>query len=309
MGQTELRAYAKINLSIDVLGKRPDGYHEVAMILQQVELWDRVIVSSEAGTGQIRLTSNRPWIPRDQRNIAWKAVDLMRAEFQPEDNPDVDIHLAKKIPVAAGMAGGSADCAAVLRALNQLWELGLSAQDLMKLGARLGADVAFCVMAQEAVNPTCPGTPEGSLSTCALAVGIGELLTPLPPLKCWVLLSKPPISVSTAKVYQGLKLDEIQSRPDTAALVGALEAKDWTQVVPKMVNVLELPAIGENPRIQEVKDAMAGEGPLEQPLMSGSGPTVFRLFGNQEAGSELLEKMTKINKETFLVRTSLGGHR
>ena len=308
MSQVELKAYAKVNLSIDVLGKRPDGYHEVSMILQQIELWDRVIVSSSPGTGKITLTANLPWIPTDQKNIAWKAVDLMRETFRPEEDPDVTIHLGKKIPVAAGLAGGSSNCAAVLRALNQLWGLGLSVQELMDLGVKLGADVAFCIMAQEAVSSTCPGTDPSSVSTCALAEGIGEKLTPLPPLRCWVLLSKPPISVSTAKVYQSLVLDQIASRPDTEGLIAALREESWATVLPCMENVLEVPAIQGFPRVQEIKDLMSGEGVLEQAMMSGSGPTVFRLFGCKEDGEPLKEKMQKINKETFLIRTSLGGY-
>ncbi|MBE6032644.1 MAG: 4-(cytidine 5'-diphospho)-2-C-methyl-D-erythritol kinase [Clostridiales bacterium] len=308
MGQIELRAYAKVNLSIDVLRRRPDGYHEVSMILQQIDLWDRVIVSSEPGSGKTTLTTNLPWVPKDQKNIAWKAVDLMREKFRPADDPDVLVHLGKRIPVAAGLAGGSSNCAAVLRALNHLWGLGLSVQELMDLGVKLGADVAFCIMAQEAVVSTCPGTDPRTVSTCALAEGIGEKLTPLPPMRSWILLSKPPISVSTAKVYQSLVLDEVKVRPDTEGLITALEEEDWRKVLPCMANVLELPAIKSNPRISEIKELMTGEGALEKAMMSGSGPTVFRIFGSKEEGEALREKMQAVNKETFLIRTSLGGY-
>lgn len=321
-----VRAYAKINLSLDVLGKRPDGYHEVDMVMQAVELYDRVTVewADDAGAGgaenrggRIAVTTNLPYLPINRDNIAYKAAELMAKEFKPEEPLEIRVHLEKHIPVAAGLAGGSANGAAVLRGLAKLWGLNLPLAELCRLGESLGADVPFCLWAQEGL-------------ACARATGLGTELSPLPPLDCLVLLSKPPISVSTAKVYGGLRLEGIgaDQRPDTEALMQGLRAAaredrprgqeadgGIRQVAANMKNLLETVTLKEFPRVLETKKAMEDaartareegtEGALAV-MMSGSGPTIFGLYRDHEAAKEAYRIMKKMNKETYLRRTWLG---
>lgn len=304
-----LRAYAKINLSLDVLGRLPNGYHQVEMIMQAVELYDKVSVewiSGERGSKdpvqQVEVTTNLPYLPVNEDNIACKAARLMIETFKPKESMKVRIHLEKHIPVAAGLAGGSANGAAVLRALTKLWGVNLSLEDLCGLGARLGADVPFCLWAQEGL-------------TCALARGLGTDLTPLPPVNCLVLLSKPPISVSTAKVYGGLRLEEIapEEHPATAAMVEELHrsSEEKTEglcrrLAGSMANLLETVTLAEFPKVAETKGAMAAAGGAAVVMMSGSGPTIFGLYECEEAGRGAYDIMKKINRETYLRRTYLG---
>ena len=320
-----LRAYAKINLSLDVLRRRADGYHEVEMVMQAVELYDKVTV--EWGRGEegqhIGVTASLPYLPVDSDNIAYKAARLMLDIFRPLEPSDIRIHLEKHIPVAAGLAGGSADGAAVLRGLAQLWGLNLSLAELCSLGEQLGADVPFCLWAQEGL-------------TCALAKGLGTELSALPPLDCLVLLSKPPLSVSTARVYGGLKLDEIppEAHPDTGALIGGLELLDGvrtkradaaengqagpatkpdplrcqglSQIADNMANLLETVTLSTFPKVRETKERMAAAGPAAAVMMSGSGPTVFALYEDEEEARKAYNAMKKLNRETYLRRTFLG---
>ncbi|WP_130862894.1 4-(cytidine 5'-diphospho)-2-C-methyl-D-erythritol kinase [Bacilliculturomica massiliensis] len=307
-----LRAYAKINLSLDVLRRRPDGYHEVEMVMQAVELYDKVVVEwGPGGEGQsITVTASLPYLPVDSDNIAYKAARMMLDIFRPGDPADIRIHLEKHIPVAAGLAGGSADGAAVLRGLAQLWGLNLSLAELCSLGEQLGADVPFCLWAQEGL-------------TCALAKGLGTELSALPPLDCLVLLSKPPLSVSTARVYGGLKLDEIspEAHPDTAALIGGLELLDrkdadpqdgslrrqgLRQIADHMANLLETVTLPAFPRVRDTKERMEGAGTAAAVMMSGSGPTVFGLYEDEDEARKAYGVMKKINRETYLRRTYLG---
>lgn len=311
-----VRAYAKVNLSLDVLRKLPDGYHEVEMVMQAVELYDKVTVEWEKRrTGQtVQVSTNLSYLPVNEDNIACKAARLMIELFKPKESLAVKIHLEKHIPVAAGLAGGSSNGAAVLRALAKLWGINLTLAELCGLGERLGADVPFCLWAQEGL-------------TCALAKGLGTQLSSLPPLDCLVLLSKPPISVSTAKVYGGLKLDEIprEARPDTARLIEGLEMAErpskglemaerysedpnagLRQIAASMNNLLETVTLAEFPRVVETKNAMLEAGGAAAVMMSGSGPTVFGLYEDEEAAHRAYAAMKKINRETYLRRTYLG---
>lgn len=297
-----LRAYAKINLSLDVLGKRANGYHEVEMIMHAIELYDKVTVEwfHEKEGQSVAADSNLPYLPVNEDNIACKAARLMIDIYKPKMALTVKIHLEKHIPVAAGLAGGSADGAAVLRALAKLWGLNLSLAELCSLGEQLGADVPFCLWAQEGL-------------TCALAKGLGTQLSSLPPLDCLVLLSKPPLSVSTAKVYGGLKLSEIsdKQRPETEKLIAGLELAEsggLAQISESMGNLLETVTLAEFPRVKETKDQMILAGGAAAVMMSGSGPTIFGLYGveDEAAARKAYEIMKKRNRETFLRRTCMG---
>lgn len=262
MNSITLKAKAKINLTLDVIGRRDNGYHDLQMIMQTINLHDTIKIRKTKSPG-IRLMSNLPWLPTDERNIAYKAAQSF-FEYTGITG-GVYINIYKRIPVSAGLAGGSTDAAAVLIGLNKIFHTNFSKRKLMELGVKLGADVPFCIMR---------GT--------VLAEGIGEVLTPLKTLPyTYVLLAKPPISVSTASVYKNLKLNELKTHPDTEAMVEAIKKEDVDFVVHNMVNVLETVTIDEHPQIKKIKDIMLEKGAVNA-MMSGSGPTVFGIFKTKE---------------------------
>jgi 4-diphosphocytidyl-2-C-methyl-D-erythritol kinase len=279
-------AYAKINLSLDVLRKRKDGYHDLHMVMQQVALCDRIHIrlSSEPG---IHLKTDASFLPSNRGNIAWRAAELLGTRSGINlDETGVVIKIEKRIPVAAGLAGGSADAAAVLKGLNQLWRLGLSIEELQILGLQLGADVPYCLMG---------GT--------ALAEGIGDRLTPLVLAKnFWVLLIKPAISVSTREVYRRLNLDQIHQRPDNLALMSAMKNADAKGMAEAMANVLETVTIPLVPEIDEIKHKMLEFNAIAS-LMSGSGPTVFGLFKDREKAQAAGNKLSLIYREVQVTHT------
>ena len=261
MDKLELKALGKINLGLDVLGRRDNGYHDVRMVMQTVYLYDQITITKKSTPG-IELETNLFYLPVNENNLAYRAAKLLMDEFGIEEG--VKIYLEKHIPVAAGMAGGSSNAAAVLHGINRMFHLGLSAEELMERGVTLGADVPYCIMR---------GT--------VLAEGIGEILTPLPPLpKCYVLLAKPPISVSTKLVYEKLDSHEIEEHPDIDGILEGLETQDLKKITECMGNVLEKVTIEEYPVIEEIKDVMKAEGALNA-MMSGSGPTVFGIFDDK----------------------------
>lgn len=263
MRQIELKALAKINLGLDVLGKRENGYHDVRMIMQSIYLYDDVKIERKTAPG-IELSSNLFFLPTGDGNIAYKAAQMLIEEFGIEEGVRITLH--KHIPVAAGMAGGSSNAAAVLFGMNRLFGLKLSRQELMERGVKLGADVPYCIMR---------GT--------VLAEGIGEELKELPAMpKCTVLIAKPPISVSTKVVYEALDACEIVRHPDIDGLMEALEKENLQEVAAHMGNVLEDVTIPMHPEIAEIKQVMKDCGALNA-MMSGSGPTVFGLFENKMA--------------------------
>lgn len=263
MRQIELKALAKINLGLDVLGKRDNGYHDVRMIMQSIYLYDDVKIEKK-DTPEIELTSNLYFLPTGDGNIAYQAAKMLIEEFGIQEG--VKITLNKHIPVAAGMAGGSTNAAAVLFGMNRLFGLKLSQQQLMDRGVKLGADVPYCIMR---------GT--------VLAEGIGEELKPLPAMpKCTVLIAKPPISVSTKAVYEALDSSAIENHPDIDGLIQALNDGNLHDVASRMGNVLEDVTIPMHPEIAKIKEKMMEYGALNA-MMSGSGPTVFGLFENKMA--------------------------
>ena len=277
-----LRALAKINLGLDILGKREDGYHEVRMIMQTIQMYDVLEMKKKKSPG-ISLAVNYPFIPSDERNLVYKAAKLLMDEFQVEEG--VSIHLDKFIPVAAGMAGGSSDAAAALVGINRLFRLGLTERDLMERAVNIGADVPYCVMR---------GT--------ALAEGIGEKLTRIARMpQCYVLVGKPGINVSTKAAYESLKLDQIQTHPDIDGMVRDIENSDLYSMVNKMGNVFEPGIIGKYPVIREIKDLMEEHGALKA-MMSGSGPTVFGIFDDKKK----MEEAAAVLRESRLAKTVFG---
>ena len=355
MKKIQLHAYAKINLTLDVTGRRPNGYHDVEMIMQQISLCDEVTVSWEAGSVrrgnpdqtvesdpagiQIQLTVSRPDLPADSSNLAWKAAEEMIAEFggpaggnakaaagteaahgTARDAADTEaaggvltIDIQKQIPMAAGLAGGSSNCAAVLHAINQLWKLNLSVKELCRIGARLGSDVPFCIMgqaaAEEALQESFADDPDAC--HCALATGTGTDLKPLTGLDSFIVLSKPAIGVSTAEVYRGIDNEGIPRHPDNNAVISAICENNYKVLEEKMVNVLENFALKRYPIIVYTKNIMSdlcqSAGIPNCVMMSGSGPTVFCLCEELSKAQQICEVMKARNPESFVAKTTGAG--
>ena len=394
MKKIQLHAYAKINLTLDVTGRRPNGYHDVEMIMQQISLCDEVTVSWEAGSVrrgnpdqtvesdpagiQIQLTVSRPDLPADSSNLAWKAAEEMIAEFggpaggsskaaagtdaaggtanaaasteaaggtasdaagteaargTARDAASTEavggsskaaagteaaggvltIDIQKQIPMAAGLAGGSSNCAAVLHAINQLWELNLSVKELCRIGAQLGSDVPFCIMgqaaAEEALQESFADDPDAC--HCALATGTGTDLKPLTGLDSFIVLSKPAIGVSTAEVYRGIDNEGIPHHPDNNAVISAICENNYKVLEEKMVNVLENFALKRYPIIVYTKNIMSdlcqSAGIPNCVMMSGSGPTVFCLCEELSKAQQICEVMKARNPESFVAKTTGAG--
>lgn len=263
------KAYGKLNLSLDIVGKREDGYHLVRMIMQTVNLYDVITIEKQTQPS-IFLTTNRQDLPTNKDNLIFQAASLLLNEFHISEG--VRIHLEKNIPVAAGMAGGSADCAATLTGINELFSLGLSKEELQQRAVTLGADVPYCILG---------GT--------ALSEGIGEVLTPVTDVvPCSVLLIKPNIDVSTKWVYTTLRWNELTSHPDIDGMINALNSHSLKGVCDTMENVLETVTIPSHPVIGQIKDKMLELGAANA-MMSGSGPTVFGLFPDEKKGTAAYE--------------------
>lgn len=283
------KAYAKINLGLDVIGKRPDGYHEVKMIMQSVDLFDKVTIK-KIKEPEIRLHTNVSFIPNDSSNLVYKAAELMIKEYDIKSGVDIDLY--KFIPVAAGMAGGSTDAAAVLDGMNKLFELGLSMEKLMKQGLKLGADIPYCIMG---------GT--------ALSEGIGEKLTALTPCPdCAFIVSKPPFGVSTKFVYENLVLDESTVHPDIDGIIKDIDQGDVHGMAGKLSNVLETVTKEKYPDIGKIEELMKENGAINA-IMSGSGPTVFGVFENVEAAKACnkIIRDSKLTKTSYVVTAVKGG--
>lgn len=306
----KLRSYAKINLSLDVTGLREDGYHTVETVMQSVDLYDELeFIWHEAGRCEaseksevdnaeglekpgleISLSCNRPYLPCDEKNLAFKAARLMGDLYGVRGQ--IKIHIEKHIPVAAGLAGGSGNAAAVIIALNRLWKLRLSTRKLCEIGSGLGADVAFCIFTQN------------TSYHCALGTGVGEILTPVSEgLRKYILLAKPHFGVSTKDVFIGIDNCEIPERPDTGRLMEALKADDFDTVSENMINVLENFTLNEYPAVKELKNKIEKTDYVEKVLMSGSGPTVFAVYSSSRAVKNACMKMREEGYEAYWTRT------
>ena len=282
-----INAPAKINIGLDVIRRREDGYHEVKMIMQSIRLFDRLTLTKTKEPG-IKLTTNLSYLPVNEDNLVYQSAKRLMDEFHLEGG--LDIKLDKRIPVAAGMAGGSTDAASCMLAINDLYGLGLSKRHLMKRGVKLGADIPYCIL---------KGT--------ALSEGIGEELTPLPQIpQCQVLIAKPGISVSTKVVYESLDAMELkqEDHPDIDGMIEAINRQNIHVIAGKFGNVLELVTAGKYPVIGEIEQVMKEEGAVNA-MMSGSGPTVFGLFTNPQAAQNAYEKLrygdaSKLAKQVYL---------
>lgn len=282
MEQLYLKAMGKINLGLDVVRKREDGYHEVRMIMQTVGVYDRISLK-RGHTPGIHVTTNLYFLPVNENNLVYKAAQMLMEEFQVKEG--LDIHLQKYIPVAAGMAGGSADAATVLYGVNRMFRLGLSQKELMERGVRIGADVPYCLMR---------GT--------ALSEGIGEVLTRLPAAPaCKVIIAKPGISVSTKYVYGHLDAAGIKEHPDIDGMIESIQEGSYEGVVRRLGNVLETVTQERHPVIGEIKELLTAHG-ADGALMSGSGPTVFGLFREEKKAREALRALEKsgLAKQMYL---------
>lgn len=279
-----LKSYGKINLGLDVLRRREDGYHEVRMIMQTVGLYD-VLTMKKRRDDKIKMTCNLSFLPTDECNLVYKAVKLIKDKYHIKDG--VEINLSKRIPVAAGMAGGSSNCAAALKGMNQLFDLGLSIDELCEIGVTLGADVPYCIWG---------GT--------ALSEGIGEKLSRVDAMpNCYILIAKPGISVSTAFVYKNLDLAGLKRHPDIDGMLACLKEKDLDGICDRLENVLETVTVKEYPIIEKVKNHLMKQGAMGA-LMSGSGPTIFAIFEDKKTADNAMESLRSIEdiKQAYVVR-------
>ncbi|MBE1556188.1 4-(cytidine 5'-diphospho)-2-C-methyl-D-erythritol kinase [Sporosarcina limicola] len=275
------KASAKINLTLDVLHRRPDGFHEVEMIMTMVDLADRIWLRA-TDDGRITIRTSEQYVPSDRRNLAYQAAEILQSRYA--ISKGVEITLEKSIPVAAGLAGGSSDAAATLRGLNRLWKLGLGAVELAALGSQIGSDVAFCVHG---------GT--------ALATGRGEIIESLPaPPNCWVILAKPAISVSTSDIYSNLDLS-VMNHPNTTGMIEALRKSDYNKICKTVGNVLEPVTMNLYPQVVMLKEQMKKFG-ADAVLMSGSGPTVFGLVKHESRVPRIYNGLKGFCPEVYAVR-------
>lgn len=288
MQQEKLKAYAKINLGLDVIGRLPDGYHQVKMVMQTVGIYDEL--TFERAEQGIQITTDSGILPTDENNLIYKAARLMMEKYRIEEG--IRVHLQKNIPIAAGMAGGSTDAAAAMQGMNRLFRLGVPKEELMREAVSIGADVPYCLLG---------GT--------ALAEGIGEELTVLPPVPDMVLLvAKPEISVSTKYVYEHLDSAEKIEHPDIDGMVSAIREQSMDGILERMENVLETVTIPAHPVIAGLKERMLELG-AKRSLMSGSGPTVFCVFESEEKAQYAYERMQQEKKaeQLFVTHPVPGG--
>ncbi len=297
MGFITVRAPAKVNLTLDVRYKREDGYHELETVMHQINIADRLILRP-GPSGEINLSSDHPELPDDRENLAYQAAQLMLQEAGLIDAAGIEIFIEKNIPLGAGLAGGSSDAAAVLWAMNRLFDRGFSEKRLMQLAARLGSDVPFCLL----------GHIKGSVTgATAIARGRGERLEEIPACYLpYILVVKPAFQISTAQVYRDLDLEELGPRPDTAAFLVAWHDCDIMCIAAQLENVLESVSIKLKPEIARIKTDMLKSGALNA-LMSGSGPTVFGIFAEELGARQAQDEFLHRYNEVFLVSSYSRG--
>jgi len=279
----KIKAYGKINIALEVVGKREDGYHLLRMIMQNIDLYD-LIELNEKRSNDITIECNKPYVPKDDRNLAYKAARLFMDTYK--INRGIHIDIVKNIPVAAGLAGGSTNAAAVLKALNEMFDVGASEQDLMDLGVKLGADIPYCIKG----------------GTC-LCEGIGEKISELKSFKDKILvLVKPPFGVSTKDVYGAIDINKIFKKVLVNELIEAIEKDDLLFVTKNMKNHLENVTLRRHPLIIKIKEDMIKMGSIGS-MMSGSGPTVFGFFDDMLKAQSCYERMKKQFNDVFITRT------
>lgn len=278
----KIKAYGKVNISLDVVGKREDGYHLLSMIMQNIDLYDEIEVEKqECG---IILECNKSYVPVDNRNLAYKAAEIFKERYDIVDG--VKINIEKNIPVSAGLAGGSTDAAAVLKVMNKLFNVNATEEELMELGLKLGADIPYCIHG---------GT--------ALCEGIGEIITPIKPFRDKiVVLVKPAFGVSTKEVYKNFNLEKVKQHPKTVEIINAIENDDLNFVASNMKNLLENVTLRKHKILIKIKEEMNACGAINS-MMSGSGPTVFAFFDDMLKAQRCFEKMKKKYSDVFITRT------
>ena len=278
----KIKAYGKVNISLDVVGKREDGYHLLSMIMQNIDLYDEIEVEKqECG---IILECNKSYVPVDNRNLAYKAAEIFKERYDIVDG--VKINIEKNIPVSAGLAGGSTDAASVLKVMNKLFNVNATEEELMELGLKLGADIPYCIHG---------GT--------ALCEGIGEIITPIKPFRDKiVVLVKPAFGVSTKEVYKNFNLEKVKQHPKTAEIINAIENDDLNFVASNMKNLLENVTLRKHKILIKIKEEMNACGAINS-MMSGSGPTVFAFFDDMLKAQRCFEKMKKKYSDVFITRT------
>ena len=279
----KIKAYAKVNISLDIIGKREsDGYHLLRMIMQNIDLYDEIgIKKQDEG---ITLRCNKSYVPTDSRNLAYKAAILFKEKYDIKEG--VDINIIKNIPVSAGLAGGSTDGAAVLKIMNKIFNVNASEEELMELGLSLGADIPYCIKG---------GT--------ALCEGIGEKVTSLKPFKDKIIvLVKPGFGVSTKEVYKAFDIEKVRVHPKTESLICAMENDDLNYVANNMKNLLENVTLRKHKILISIKEEMNRLGSIGT-MMSGSGPTVFAFFDDMLKAQKCFEKMSEKFKEVYITRT------
>ena len=278
----KIKAYGNVNISLDVVGKREDGYHLLSMIMQNIDLYDEIEVEKqECG---IILECNKSYVPVDNRNLAYKAAEIFKERYDIVDG--VKINIEKNIPVSAGLAGGSTDAAAVLKVMNKLFNVNATEEELMELGLKLGADIPYCIHG---------GT--------ALCEGIGEIITPIKPFRDKiVVLVKPAFGVSTKEVYKNFNLEKVKQHPKTAEIINAIENDDLNFVASNMKNLLENVTLRKHKILIKIKEEMNACGAINS-MMSGSGPTVFAFFDDMLKAQRCFEKMKKKYSDVFITRT------
>ena len=278
----KIKAYGKVNISLDVVGKREDGYHLLSMIMQNIDLYDEIEVEKQQCG--ITLECNKSYVPVDNRNLAYKAAEIFKERYDIVDG--VKINIEKNIPVSAGLAGGSTDAAAVLKVMNELFNVNATEEELMELGLKLGADIPYCIHG---------GT--------ALCEGIGEIITPIKSFKDKIIvLVKPAFGVSTKEVYKNFNLEKVKQHPKTAEIINAIENDELNFVANNMKNLLENVTLRKHKILIKIKEEMNACGAINS-MMSGSGPTVFAFFDDMLKAQRCFEKMKKKYSDVFITRT------
>jgi len=278
----KVKAYGKVNIVLDIIGKREDGYHLLRMIMQTVNIYDELTFNK--GAEGIHITSNKEFVPTDNKNLVYKAIELFCDTYGIKR--EMEVHIEKNIPVEAGMAGGSTDAAAALRAMRDIYKPNVSNEELRLLGVKLGADVPYCI--------------EGGTALCE---GIGEVITPLKDFKDKLMVVvKPNFGVSTVDTYKGFKLNEVKVHPNVEGVIKAMARDDVKYVADNMMNLLEFVTIKDHKEIEDIKDFMCKEGALGA-MMSGSGPTVFGFFNDINKANQCADRLLEQYKEVFVTRT------
>ncbi len=298
MKEIHLKSYAKVNLSLDVSSAREDGFHELSTVMHRISLFDRIhiqwIPDQEKDEITIQLQTNRPYLPTDERNLAYKAAQIIADRYAGSSvgGGTLLINITKSIPVAAGLAGGSGNGAAVLIGLNRLWELKLNTKQLCKISEELGSDLPFCVLVQN------------TRYKAALATGRGEILHPLrTSMKKHIVLAKPPFGVSTKEVFKGIDEYEITERPDNDELIKGLSSGRDDLIYGNMINVLELYTLEHYEPVKKLKEIMRTQTDAQYVLMSGSGPTVFGIYSSEKQARKACNMLRKMRYEAYWAST------